>query len=292
MSKVVKRTIGLALTLVLALALTACATPVVPEPEHDPEVAVDLEVVPTDVSTLPTIKLGALDSDDLLPLMVAQHDGLLEQSGLNVEIERFAGIDGLHVAITSGDIDALVTDIVDVALLTSLGNPLKITTSVYQVLPADPTGTGAAADGAEADVATDGSVSLETTPQALHETLFDLPSNMVTMRVLAFSQSFILGNTASGETTSIESAAEAISTLNAVLTEAAARVDSSGESYRQQLLDAGVPAQHIFELAPSYPLPALIGRERDEALLRWLYDNNRVPVQLSYDDLIFIPGTS
>ncbi|MCL2403672.1 MAG: ABC transporter substrate-binding protein, partial [Coriobacteriia bacterium] len=209
-----KTILSAALCLALVFMLVACATAPELEVDYELDPAYE-ETIATEVSTLPLIRVAALESDDLLPLKVAQEEGLLELRGLNVEVLNFETADEKHNAFTRGAADALISDMVDLALLTEEG------LTVYAVaVTQDSTNTA----------------------NTLHSTHFEIPEDLITQRVLAFNQDFLLGNTASGEDTAPEAAAEAVSTLIAALGQAVGQINAAAHAYLDLYLEQGVIA--------------------------------------------------
>lgn len=74
-------------------------------------------------SAVPALRVGTLQTDDLLPLWVAQQQGLIEQEGLNVTITTFQSAQDQIAAVTGGQIDAIMTDMVVGAQLAAAGTP-------------------------------------------------------------------------------------------------------------------------------------------------------------------------
>jgi len=70
-----------------------------------------------------------------LPLWVAQQQGLIEKAGLNVTITTFQSAQDQIAAVTAGQIDAIMTDMVVGAQLSAAGTPMRFVT-VMQGAPA------------------------------------------------------------------------------------------------------------------------------------------------------------
>jgi len=83
----------------------------------------------------PALRVGTLQTDDLLPLWVAQDQGFIEKAGLNVTITTFQSAQDQIAAVTAGQIDAIMTDMVVGAQLTGGGTPMRYVT-VMQGAPA------------------------------------------------------------------------------------------------------------------------------------------------------------
>jgi len=72
-----------------------------------------------------TLRVGTLQTDDLLPLWVAENRGLLKDAGLDVTITTFLSAQEQTAAVTAGQIDAIMTDMVVGAQLTATGVPMR-----------------------------------------------------------------------------------------------------------------------------------------------------------------------
>ena len=77
-----------------------------------------------------TLRVGTLQTDDLLPLWVAEDRGLLKDAGLNVEITTFLSAQEQTAAVTAGQIDAIMTDMVVGAQLTAAGVAMRFVTKM------------------------------------------------------------------------------------------------------------------------------------------------------------------
>jgi NitT/TauT family transport system substrate-binding protein len=86
-------------------------------------------------SALPAIRVGTLQTDDLLPLWVAEKESLLTKAGLRVEIQTFQSAQEQVAAVTAGELDAIMTDLVVPLQLTAAKTPMRILT-VLQGAPA------------------------------------------------------------------------------------------------------------------------------------------------------------
>ena len=82
-----------------------------------------------------TIKIGTLQTDDILPLWVAQSEGVAKKSGINLDIITFQSAQEQIAAMTAGEIDGMMTDMVVPMQLTAGGTPVKAIT-VMQGAPA------------------------------------------------------------------------------------------------------------------------------------------------------------
>lgn len=116
--------LGLVITLTISVALLGgCAAKPAPT---DTKAATD---------AAKSMKIGTLQTDDLLPLWVAQDKGYLKSAGLDVEIIVFQSAQEQIAAITSGEIDGIMTDMVVSTQLTASGTPMRAVT-VMQGAPA------------------------------------------------------------------------------------------------------------------------------------------------------------
>lgn len=89
----------------------------------------------TPTSTEKTIKIGTLQTDDILPLWVAQSEGIAQKAGVNLDIITFQSAQEQIAAMTAGEIDGMMTDMVVPMQLTAGGTGVKAIT-VMQGAPA------------------------------------------------------------------------------------------------------------------------------------------------------------
>ncbi|MCL2526258.1 MAG: ABC transporter substrate-binding protein, partial [Coriobacteriia bacterium] len=125
LKSVLKVACGLVLVFAL-LGLAACNN-------DTAQPAADENLIGTDTTQeiiYPAIRVGTLSTDDLLPLWVAQAEGLLEDAGLDVEIITFQSPPEQLAAITAGEVDALMTDMVVATLLHESGTPVRAVTKM------------------------------------------------------------------------------------------------------------------------------------------------------------------
>jgi len=122
------------LATVAALALTACSA----------STTTPTTTASSDSSavTLPALRVGTLQTDDLLPLWVAEDQGFLKAAGLDVTITTFQSAQDQIAAVTAGQIDAIMTDMVVGAQLSAGGTPMRYVT----VMQGAPAGVVAGAD--------------------------------------------------------------------------------------------------------------------------------------------------
>jgi len=81
------------------------------------------------------IRVGTLQTDDLLPLWVALDKDLMKSAGLDVEVTTFQSAQEQVAAMTAGKIDAMMTDMVVPVQLNAAGTAVKAVT-VCQTAPA------------------------------------------------------------------------------------------------------------------------------------------------------------
>lgn len=67
------------------------------------------------------IVIGTMPTEDILPMWVAEDEGLFAKAGLDVEIVSFDSAPALSAAITSGDVDMAMTDVMRAVKLTESG---------------------------------------------------------------------------------------------------------------------------------------------------------------------------
>ena len=108
-----KRLAALVLACLWAVGLTACESP-----------------APASSGSAPVLRVGTLQTDDLLPLWVAEQQGLLTEAGLDVRIETFQSAQEQIAAVTAGQIDAIMTDMVVGAQLSAAGTPMRFVTAL------------------------------------------------------------------------------------------------------------------------------------------------------------------
>ena len=92
--------------------------------------AADQEPAPSDggngaQAQLVPVTIGTLKTDDILPLWVAENEGLLEEAGLDVTIEVFPSALEQIAAISAGQIDGMMTDMVVPLNLIDGGVPVR-----------------------------------------------------------------------------------------------------------------------------------------------------------------------
>ena len=56
------------------------------------------------------VRIGTMPTEDILPMWVAERDGLFEQAGVEAEVTVFDSAPNLSAAITAGEVDLAMTD--------------------------------------------------------------------------------------------------------------------------------------------------------------------------------------
>ncbi len=72
-------------------------------------------------STSSTVRIGTMPTEDILPVWVAEQEGLFEGNGVDVEVVSFDSAQSLSAAITSGDVDMAMTDVMRAVKLSESG---------------------------------------------------------------------------------------------------------------------------------------------------------------------------
>lgn len=93
----------------LALVLTGCSAKV------------------TDKGPLPTLKIGAVSSVDIVPIVIAQEQGYFTAAGVNVTFEPFKSAQDRDAAFQSGALDGIICDEIAICLYQNAGFDVKIT---------------------------------------------------------------------------------------------------------------------------------------------------------------------
>ena len=72
------------------------------------------------------VRIGTMPTEDSLPLWVAEADGLFVDQGVEVEITTFDSAPALSAAITAGQVDMAMTDVMRAVKLTESGTPVVL----------------------------------------------------------------------------------------------------------------------------------------------------------------------
>jgi len=142
-----KRTSNRYLLIVIALALAVASLGLLAGCGADEPSAPDSGA--SGEPALIPVKIGTLKTDDMLPLWVAENEGLLEQAGLDVTIEVFPSALEQIAAISAGQIDGMMTDMAVPLNLINGGVPVRAVTALQSA----PAGVVASADSGVTDVA-------------------------------------------------------------------------------------------------------------------------------------------
>lgn len=74
------------------------------------------------------VRIGTLPTEDTLPLYVAQQDGLLKDTGIDLEMVVFPSAQERDAALVAGKIDGFMGDVLAVAALAQQATPVRIVT--------------------------------------------------------------------------------------------------------------------------------------------------------------------
>lgn len=116
-----------------------------------------------------TIKIGTLQTDDILPLWVAQSEGLAKKAGINLDIITFQSAQEQIAAMAAGEIDGMMTDMVVPMQLTAGGTGVKAIT----VMQGAPAGIVAAKNSGIKDVKNLAGVKTGASSATVIEYIFD-----------------------------------------------------------------------------------------------------------------------
>lgn len=121
------------------------------------------------------VVIGTLPTEDMLPLWVAQEEGLFAEYGLDsVEIVTFQAAQERDAALVAGEIDAYMGDIIASAQLEAGGAPVTIATVMLGATPAEGRfGIVAAPDSGFSDIAALAGVPVGTSLNTIQEYVLD-----------------------------------------------------------------------------------------------------------------------
>lgn len=133
---------------------------------------------PADQSRTPEPKpvvIGTLPTEDMLPLWVAEQEGLFAEYGLDsVEIVVFQAAQERDAAFVAGEIDAFMGDIIASAQLEAGGAPVTIATTMLGTTPAEGRfGIVAAPESGYADLTGLAGVPVGTSQNSIQEFVLD-----------------------------------------------------------------------------------------------------------------------
>lgn len=72
------------------------------------------------------VRIGTMPTEDILPIWVAEQEGLFADLGFEVKVESFDSAPALSAAITAGEVDLAMTDIMRAVKLTESGAPVTL----------------------------------------------------------------------------------------------------------------------------------------------------------------------
>lgn len=81
------------------------------------------------------IRIGTLPTEDVLPLWVAEKDGLFKKAGLDVTITTFQSAQERDAALTAGAVDGTMGDLIAAASLRAGGVRVKVATIMLGATP-------------------------------------------------------------------------------------------------------------------------------------------------------------
>jgi NitT/TauT family transport system substrate-binding protein len=116
-----------------------------------------------------TVKIGNLQTDDILPLWVADKEGLDEANGLDLQITNFPSAAEQQTAIVGGAVDGLMTDMVVPVQLSANGTVMKAVTK----LQGAPAGIVAAGDSGITEVSQLAGVEAGLSSPTVMEYIYD-----------------------------------------------------------------------------------------------------------------------
>ena len=73
------------------------------------------------------LKIGVMPSENILPIIYAEENGIFEKYGLNVEVTIFKSAVDRDTAFQAGELDGVATDMISVIFLNDAGFDVKIT---------------------------------------------------------------------------------------------------------------------------------------------------------------------
>ncbi len=72
------------------------------------------------------VVIGSMATEDILPMWVAESEGIFAEYGIDARVETFQSAQELSTAIVSGSVDMAMTDIMVSATLTAAGTPVTM----------------------------------------------------------------------------------------------------------------------------------------------------------------------
>lgn len=116
-SKVMRWALAGALALAACAALAGCASPAQEGGQEagSAEPAADGAAV---------VRIGTMPTEDILPMWIAEQEGLFAEVGVDAEVVSFDSAQSLSAAITAGEVDMAMTDIMRAVKLCESGAPV------------------------------------------------------------------------------------------------------------------------------------------------------------------------
>ncbi|MDR1422583.1 MAG: ABC transporter substrate-binding protein [Coriobacteriales bacterium] len=105
--------------LIMLAALVACGTSTASDEG-------DLTNTGVALDGTSSVTIGTLATEDFLPIWAAEADGILSDERIHADIQVFQSAQELSAALTAGEVDFAMTDIVVAANLTKGGTPLTL----------------------------------------------------------------------------------------------------------------------------------------------------------------------
>lgn len=72
------------------------------------------------------VVIGTMPTEDILPMWVAEKEGMFEEAGIKAHVEVFQSAQELSVALTSGEVDFAMTDVQVATSLVAGGTPVTL----------------------------------------------------------------------------------------------------------------------------------------------------------------------
>lgn len=116
-SKVMRWALAGALALAACAALAGCASPA----QEGGQEAGSAEPAADDAAV---VRIGTMPTEDILPMWIAEQEGLFAEVGVDAEVVSFDSAQSLSAAVTAGEVDMAVTDIMRAVKLCESGAPV------------------------------------------------------------------------------------------------------------------------------------------------------------------------
>lgn len=116
-SKVMRWALAGALALVTCAALAGCASPA----QEGGQEAGSADPAADDAAV---VRIGTMPTEDILPMWIAEQEGLFAEVGVDAEVVSFDSAQSLSAAITAGEVDMAMTDIMRAVKLCESGAPV------------------------------------------------------------------------------------------------------------------------------------------------------------------------